>query len=169
MSNQNKPAYTGRQQTIETNTIRTREIIGKALDDMIRANAAEKIPLSDLPRVKQAAQQYLSECADGAMMPTVRGMAARLGLSRNAVYDYQKNHPGSEFSEWLEDFSDMCGEIMMAAALDKSVDTVSAIFTAKARHGWRDSIVIETKATNPLGPELPVEEIAEKYAFLPDE
>lgn len=169
MTNQNKPAYAGRQQTLETNTCRTREIIGKARDDMIRANAAEKIPLSDLPRVKQAAQQYLSECADGAMMPTVRGMAARLGLSRNAVYDYQKKHPAGAFSDWLDDFSDMCGEVMMAAALDKSVDTVSAIFIAKARHGWRDAITIEAVPRDPLGTPLSPEEIAQKYAELPPE
>ena len=78
-------------------------------------------------------------------------------------------HPGSEFSEWLDDFSDMCGEVMMSAALDKSVDTVSAIFTAKARHGWRDVITVETPIQNPLGDTISAEEIERRYSELPGE
>lgn len=169
MTDTNKPVsagYAGRDQTLQVNKERTSEIIGKALDDMIRSNSAEKIPLSDLPRVKQAAQEYLKECSDRAMMPTVRGMAARLGLSRNSVYDYQRNHPDSEFAKFLDDFSDMCGEIMMAAAMDKSIDVVSAIFVCKSRHGYREVNSIELVNNSPLGSVASAEEIAARYNYL---
>lgn len=161
--------YTGREQTLASNTKRNGELVGRALDDLMRANTVEKVPLGDLARVKKAAQGYLSECAERSMMPTVRGMAARLGLSRNSVYDYVKKHPGSEFSEWLDDFSDLCGEVMMEAALNRTVDTVSAIFIAKSRHGYRDSVVLEVVNNNPLGEARSAEEIAQQYEFLPED
>ena len=98
-----------------------------------------KTPLRDLERVREVATEYLAECAQTGTMPTVRGCAARLGVTRYALYDYAKHHAGSEFSAWLEDFSDACGEVMMAAAMQGSVSPVPAIFTAKARHGWREA------------------------------
>ncbi len=166
MNKSDSLVYAGREQTLATNTARTSQLVGKADDDMARTNAIEKISLSDLAKVKQAAETYLEECCRDGFLPTVRGMSARLGLSRNAVYDYQRNHPGSEFSNFLDDFSDLCGELTMQAALEGSVNVVAAIFTAKARAGWRDTYTIENVPPADPEPSLTPEQIAEKYENL---
>ena len=90
-------------------------------------------------------------------------MAAKVGVSRNAFYSYSKDHPDSEFSKWLEDFSDLCGELTMAAALDGSVNVVGAIFVAKARYQWKDVISVQNTVSTPITQPLSPEEIMEKY------
>ena len=84
---------------------------------MERVNSGTKVPLGIIDRVMDIIFSYLRECSRTGILPTVRGVAARLGLSRNALYDYSKRNPGSDLFKWLEDFSDMCGKLTMAAPL----------------------------------------------------
>lgn len=164
--------YGGRQQTALVNSEQNAQLIAQAAAEMQMANdpKREKVPLRDLDRVREVASVYLAECAQTGMMPTVRGCAARLGITRGALYDYEKHHPGSEFSAWLQDFSDLCGEVMMAAAMQGSISPVPAIFVAKARHGYREQPVqIEVNPGGQFGDSMTAEEIARKYAELPDE
>ena len=165
--------YAGKQQTLQANVTRTSELIARAADEMQMANRpeVERVPLRDLERVKVVAAEYLRDCAANGFLPTVRGIAARLGLARIALYEYARYHPGSDFSKWLEDFSDLCGELTMAAANDGTIAAVPAIFTAKARFGFREQPTqLEIVQSNsPLGPVMDAEEIAERYAELPDE
>ena len=147
------------------------QIVGRAADEIARANAAEKVPLHRLDKIREVAAEYLAECSEKAMLPTVRGMAARLGTSRNALYDYQRHHPESEFSDWLEDFSDGCAEITMQAAAAGAIKEVSAIFICKARAGWREQptqLELMTHYDNRrrFGEGLTTEELTEKYSTL---
>lgn len=118
---------------------------------MANDTSREKVPLGDIKRVRQTASAYLTECAETGTMPTVRGCAARLGLTRGAIYDYVRKHPGGELAKWLEDFSDVCGEVMMTAAMQGTVSPVPAIFVAKSRYSWREAPVqIELGKTEPF-------------------
>lgn len=163
-------AYRGRGQTLAVNTDTVSQIVGRAADEMARANATEKVSLARLDRVKEVTARYMEECSESGTLPTVRGMAARLGLSRNAVYDYQRHHPDSPFSSWLEDFSDLCAEIMMQAAAMGAVKEVSAIFVSKARAGWREQPtqleLMPFDNRRRFGSGLSTEELAEKYSTL---
>lgn len=169
----NELKYTGRAQTMSTNTARASELVSMAADDMELVNSGgQKIPLSDVKRIREIAAEFFRECADRGTMPNVRGLAARLGCTRQALYYQAKQHPDSDFARWLEDFSDACGEVMMAAAVEGVISPVPAIFTAKARYQWRDTITIETPSRDPLGPQIDpdalAEQLAEKYAELPE-
>ena len=84
-----------KQQTLDANSARISTLISKAADDARRAVTADRVPLSDIQRVRQTGIDYLSECAATGALPTVRGCAARLGLSRQALYDYAARHPDS--------------------------------------------------------------------------
>lgn len=161
--------YGGRDQTIATNTGRVGTLVQMAAEDMAKANnvVRVKIPFRDIERVKAAASEYLDICAANGTLPTVRGMAAQLGYTRSAVYERARTHPDEEFAKFLEDFSDICGELTMAAALEGSVNVVAAIFTAKARYNWRDVVTIEAPVHNPLGENISAEEIEQKYMDLP--
>lgn len=162
--------YQGRGQTLEANQGAIAQIMGRAADELARANAAEKIPLARLDKIKEVAAAYLDECAEKGMLPTVRGCAARCGLSRFAFYGYQREHPESEFALWLEDFSDLCAEITMQAAAMGAVKEVSAIFIAKARAGWREQPtqleLMPFDNRRRYGQSMSTEELAEKYSTL---
>ena len=165
-----KPAkYEGRAQTLTTNTTRVGELVARAAVDMANARDTEervRISLTDVDQVRECAVGYLKECADSGILPTVRGVAGKLGVTRQALYEFSWNHPGSQFARWLEDFSDMCGELTMAAALDGSVNVVAAIFTTKARNGWKDNITIDIPVNDPLGKRQTMDAIAAKYKDL---
>lgn len=162
--------YSGRQQTISANTSALCELVAQAADELRLAIRGEKVPLCDLERVQQRAEAYLEKCAKIGTLPTVRGMASRLGVSRQALYDYAQRHPGSGFDLWLKDFSDLCGELTMQAALAGTVSAIPAIFTCKARFGWKEPAArVELGAASPLGDLTPTDELMQKYSFLEEE
>lgn len=156
--------YTGRSQTLQINNARTAELVSMAAEEMKRINSAEKIPLTDIEMVRHASQKYLLECAKHGVMPTVRGCAAYFGLTRNALYNFARFHRGSAFQEWLQNFSDICGELLMQSAIEGTASPVPAIFVAKSRYGWRENE--ETPLQDVEPPEPNADEIAAKYADL---
>lgn len=158
--------YAGREQTLSTNSARVSELVGMAAQDMALVNGGEKIPLSDLKRIREAASAYLDKCAMSGTLPSVRGCAAAIGVTRQALYTAARRNPDGELSQWLEDFSDICGELTMQAALEGVVAAVPAIFTAKARYGWREPAAqVELGRIDPLGPDETNERLLEKYAM----
>ena len=137
-----------------------------AAKDIALVNKGEKIPLSDLKRIREAASEYLQACSLSGVLPTVRGVAARLGVTRQALYQEARRNPDGELSQWLEDFSDTCGELTMQAALEGTVAAVPAIFVAKARYQWREPAAqVELGRIDPLGPDETNERLLEKYAM----
>jgi hypothetical protein len=156
--------YTGRDQTLSVNTSRISALVDQAADEMALAAEGEKVPLDDIARIKEASEKYLRTCAAQGTLPTVRGVAAQLGYTRQGLYFRAKSHPESEFANWLEDFSDACAELTMAAALEGSVAAVPAIFVTKARYQWREPAAqVELGRIDPLGPEVSNEALAAKY------
>lgn len=162
--------YEGRDQTLQTNTNRVGALVSMAAAGMKNLNDDDnrvRVSLSNMDLVRQAAEVYLDECSAMGVLPTVRGVAGKLGLTRQSLYYHAKHNPDSPFARWLEEFSDLCGELTMAAALEGSVNVVAAIFTAKARYGWRDTISVEMPNTDdPLGPHADPSVIAKKYQEL---
>ena len=168
--------YGGRDQTLSVNAARVSALVDAAADDMALVNKGEKVSLSDIARIQATAEGYLRDCSVAGVLPTVRGCAAKLGVSRQSLYDRANRHPNSEFSRWLEDFSDLCGELTMQAALEGTVAAVPAIFVAKSRYQWREAPAqIELGPINPLmdGYHGDADEIARaiaaKYEALPDD
>ena len=162
--------YQGRSQTQLANTDGIGALMETAAAEYASSNSGRQIPLSDLNAVKQAAVDYMRECAERGALPSVRGIAARLGCTRQALYQHAKRQPGGGFALWLEDFSDACAEATMAAAMAGNVREVSAIFTAKARYQWREAPQqIEIGQLNPLTDSQTTTEIAARYAELPPE
>lgn len=165
--------YGGRTQTLAANTDSISDIVGRAAEDMARAQSVEKVSLQDIDRIREIGLEYLNECAALGCLPSVRGVASRIGTSRQALYDFASSHVGGSLDLWLRDFSDCCAELTMAAAMAGSIKEVSAIFTTKSRYGWRDTDRIEIGQIPPFDARGDAEEtarlIAAKYAELPSE
>lgn len=144
---------------------------GEALSTIVQRTAdgianlvqpKQKISLKDLQAVQNAAQRYLDQCVAVGELPTMTGLALSCGVSRAALYKHISQHD-DDVSEFLQQFSDSCGEALQAAALQGSVQPVVGIFVLKARHGWRDAITIEAPAQDPLGHTADPTDLAAKY------
>lgn len=173
MDNKDNLKYAGRTQTIAANSDSISDIVSRAALDMARAQSVEKVSLQDVDRIRKVGLEYLNQCAELGCLPSVRGVASRIGTTRQAIYDYASNHVGGALDLWLRDFSDICAELTMEAAMAGSIKEVSAIFTTKSRFGWRDTDRIEIGQIPTLIDRDNAEEtaklIAAKYVELPDE
>lgn len=58
----------------------------------------------------------------------------------------------------------MCGEVMMAAAMQGSLSPVPCIFVAKSRHGYREAPVQIELSNNDIGPTLSEEDLRKRIA-----
>lgn len=156
--------YGGRLQTVNVNSDSIKAIVQRTAQEAAISNRAERVELQDMQAVRQIAADYLNECAQSGFLPTVSGIASRLGRTRQALYFYASTHRGEPFDEWLTFFSDQCGETMIQAALAGAVRETVAIFTAKARFGWRDNINIEVSTPEKTGEQRTAESLSADYA-----
>lgn len=145
------------------------EIMRRERKLYMRQKNPVKTSPKDMDGVRKICEKYLDECAELGCTPDVRGLACMMGMTREGLYYYAEHHPGGEFDRFLHDFSDLCAKVVMEAAMSGAYRDAPAIFTAKARYGWRDNINIQVeKAEGPLGPTVSAEEIMKKYELIED-
>ena len=130
------------------------------------ATPTERIALKDTDAVQSVSIRYVQACSDAGVLPTMSGLAKALGVTRSALYEHIRSHPNDDTSRWLEEFSDTCGEAMMQAALYGAVSPVPAIFVAKARYGFRDTLTIETMPHADNTPQKPPAELLEYLSAI---
>lgn len=163
-----KNSVYSKKDTLQANEERVRDIVTLAAAGL--ANVADgdrkKIRLADTEAVKKVTLEYMRICSEYSVIPNTAGLAKALGMSRQALYDHMKRHPGDSTSEWLKDVSDSFGQILIDCAISGVTAPIPSIFAAKARYGWRETD-IEEPYDNSISVERDAEEIAEKYSDLP--
>ena len=145
-----------------------RKLIAQATTEL--ANLPEKVDIRDTEQVKSIVKAYMLSCYEAGSVPSKTGTCRAMGLSRQAIDAFMSkniNHPSTEF---LRVVFDSLAEILSSAALTNSTNMVLSIFLLKSIFGYKESVVIETPATN-ITPweELSPDAIAMKYAYLPEE
>lgn len=171
MGNDELTRYAGREQTQLANAEGVSALVRRGAVEYELAGGTDKVPLHDIATIRKVATEFLQDCAAAGVLPTVRGCVARLGYTRQAVYDYAKRHPDGALDEWLRDFSDACAEMTMEAAMTGNVKEASAIFTTKARFGWAEGpaqIQIGQISDSGITSD-DAEIIAARYAALPSD
>jgi hypothetical protein len=132
------------------------------------AAGGEIVSLSDLKTVKAKTLLYLQACDEASTIPTMGGLARSLGVTSRALNKHRTTHPDSKTATWLELCHDAFADMMAESALRGTVQPVVAIFTLKARSGWRDTITIEPVRTDPIGESASTEELSDIYFALDD-
>lgn len=166
-----KPKKLSRRELLEANKATVQNIVDGLLCQLRQneedARNGVKISLRDTQRVKDISLQYIESCKISGTLPTVTGVALALGITTDAIVKFRSRNPDHETTKWFMSLTENFGQIMMQAALDGAVAPVPAIFTAKARYGWRDDPEPEVK-DNSDTEELSPDAIAAKYSDLPD-
>lgn len=142
-------------------------MIGQTVLDIV--NLPEKISLNDTETVKTVTKNYLLACYSNGTIPSKAGLSRGFGVSIRAVDDFMSRNPEHETSQFLRLVFDSFADLLANSALVGGTNMVMSIFLLKAIFGFRESIVIETPAADPLGSPRTPEEIEALYRDLPDE
>lgn len=84
-------------------------------------------------------EEYLSSCGrEQTQLPTVEGLALHLGINRDTVFAWAKEHP--EISDYLKQLADTQKNQLMNDGMygGKEVNAAMAIFLLKAIHGLKE-------------------------------
>lgn len=129
------------------------------------------IDINDDQQVEDRINYYFDYCEKEGLKPVVEGLALALGITRQALYDWETGRRRGESSSARADMVKKAKEyiafLMSDAAISGQVNPVTWIFYAKNYFGMSDKHEIEVKANQPLGEELSPEEIAKRVG-LPD-
>ena len=130
-----------------------------------------KINLDSDEEVEERINYYFEYCMQEGLKPTVEGLAIALGITRQALHDWQtgrrRGESSSRRADMVKKAKDYIAFLLSDYALDNKVYPATWIFYAKNYFGMTDKHEIEVKANQPLGEELSPEEIAKRVG-LPD-
>lgn len=137
------------------------------------SKAPKPVSLTDTERVKRLTIDYIKNCANAATLPSTSGLARALGLTRSALYDCINRKSPEETAKWLEITKDGFAELLSNSALKNSVNPIPGIFILKSVYGLREGLELFTTSRQdnygPFGAGLTAEELAAKYADLPED
>ena len=125
-----------------------------------------KVDLNDTDAVQLQTDEYLRACEMTGTIPTLLGLSASLGISRQRVYKFIQQNERHPTAEFLESFRTAAAAVLAQGALTRTLDNSTSIFLLKnsgQNLADRHETELEVKPYNPLGPELTAEEIREKW------
>lgn len=131
------------------------------------AFANKKSILNRPIEVFEQIKEYFDVCVAVRKPPDMTGLAKKFGITRDALYSYMRTHPDTETTSMIKMFEDSCTEAMTRCAYENSINPIVAIFTLKARYGFKEASEVLVTNNNPMGELKAPEEIAEKYSYLP--
>lgn len=141
------------------------QIAGAGLENI--SDPSKKIRLDDTGTVMDVSKEYIRLCAKHSMLPTMNGVAAALGHTRQSLWDFSKRHPKHPTAEWIDNLKESFAEIVMQNALAGSVSAIPAIFYLKSRFDWIEAKTPDIPYSDSDEIMLNAEEVAEKYSDLP--
>ncbi len=124
-------------------------IVGTLANEL--SELPEKISLNDTALVLTVAKQYVNACAAVGSIPSKIGCCRAFGCSRQAVDNFMLRNPEHPTTDLLQILFDAFAEALNNAALTGSCHPIVGIFISKAVYQWKESVVLETPVSKPLG------------------
>lgn len=90
-----------------------------------------RVKLNDADQVKEAIDEYMRACEMSATVPSLLGLAASMGLSRQRIYAYVQAHPDEETATAIDSFRSAAGAILAQGSLLRTLDAPTSIFLLK--------------------------------------
>lgn len=130
-----------------------------ALEDF-NARACEPCRGNDLDEIKRRSTEYIAYCKEHAILPTITGLSARLGISLYRLKEWLKDTDHPDVQEYLQFVKTVFADMLEQSALDGSSDKIFSMFLLKSTHEYQETnkVVLEAKP-NQYGDELTDDEI----------
>lgn len=157
-----RKGYNGAGETAMVRFQQVSEIISAQAQMMERA--PKKIPLNDLPAIRQAADDFMMRCAEIGVIPTLLLFAPWIGHSRRNIYDYCERHRDSETAAYFDCLRTLWAG-MRISAVDRgcAAESLSIFLLKNSGQNLTDAREIEIHPPeNPLY-SVSEEELASRY------
>ena len=114
--------------------------------------------------------RYLQYCQEHGVIPGAANAELAIGISHQDISAWASGRERTpEHRAFAQDFKAVMASVNEQAAADGILNPVLSIFWSKAYYGLSDQPKVEVEVTSPLGEKRSAEEIAKRYADLPDE
>lgn len=131
----------------------------------------KKPDLRDPVAVKNRVLQYFELCRQNDMKPSIEGLGVAFGTNRKVLWKYVNGllHTCSpESREVLASAYDVINAQMADYMQNGKINPVAGIFLMKNNMGYEDKTEMVLTPNSALGEEQRPDEIAQKYAELPE-
>ena len=114
--------------------------------------------------------EFFTHINETGEIPTVEKMCLALGTTRKTVWEWENGRTnGGRRAAMIQKAKEILAAIDAELVSHGKIPQVTYIFRSKNFFGMRDQTDIVVTPNNPLGESVTAEEIAEKYAELPEE
>lgn len=120
--------------------------------------------------VRDRFDEYIQYCSQVGFKPTIESLCVALGIDRMTLRNW-KNGVGTDKEKQIvaQQIYEMFAAIDADLAMNNKVYPATYIFRGKNYYDMRDETEVVVTPNNPLGDIVSAEEIAEKYAELPED
>lgn len=121
------------------------------------------IDIADINQCKQRVSDYFDYCAQNNLAPTLVGVAAWLGISRDTLHTWRTGEcRAATHTDYFKRVATVIEDTIINASLNRQCDNATAIYMLKALHGLIETLGIITPANaSTIGDRLPEDIIAE--------
>lgn len=103
---------------------------------------APRVDLSDTQEVQKRIFMYLEACSLSSSFPSVMGLAAALGCSRQNLNRWLLSHANHTTTDFINIAKDLIADVLTDAALRNNAAQIMAIFQLKNLHGFADRVEV---------------------------
>lgn len=148
-----------------------REIIGKALTNILTVSKAFDTPPQNDEELCERLNWFFEKCAESNQIPTIEKMCLALSWDRNTVYEFisgRRRGFSSVTADILKKAKNLIASLDAELALDSKIQPVVYMFRAKNYYGMKDTQDVEISA-KPMVEQADHAVLEAKYAELPDD
>jgi len=141
------------------------KIVSQHRTDFQKNTRRHRVDLRDPNAVEVEIASYMQTCEESGLIPTFMGLAASMGFSRIALYQYLYKHAESESAKLLDNFRTASASIIATASLSRATDCATSIFLLKnSGQGLTDRQELEVFRGLDYEPRENPDDIARRWA-----
>lgn len=124
---------------------------------------APRVDLSDTQEVQKRTFMYLEACSLSSSFPSVMGLAAALGCSRQNLNRWLLSHANHATTDFINITKDLIADVVVDAGLRNNAAQPMSIFVLKNNHGFVDRVEVAPIAPERNDRDYDPEDIRRRY------
>lgn len=154
--------------SVESMNTATRPEISEILKNSLYWRGRKKVVTDE--ECADRLNEFFSHCAETGEIPTVEKMALALGVTRVAVWQWERGAKGNARKEMIEMAKEILASIDAELVARNKIPQITYIFRAKNYFGLSDKTEVVLTPNNPLEATMDKDELQARYALnTPDE